>query len=185
MIPTCQHCQKRCSWFKYIFEIAFWELAMIICLSYHPSIASRSVYSRTLLIQTRCGKPTWKISMEKYYAYHNSRYWRTRPKGTSQIFTEPWYSNSSSKLRSLQSYKRMWRLRSRHGVSMQRSWMPLRCLTKQTKYKVNFFFYAQLDLTSTSKDGRFGAMMSVNLTNEVFWMIELWRVNWLIAFFLS
>ena len=35
-----------------------------------------------------------------------------------------------------------------------------------------FFFYAQLDLTSTlffkKKDGRFGAMMSVSLTNEVF-----------------
>ena len=36
----------------------------------------------------------------------------------------------------------------------------LDALIKQIKYKADFFFYAQLDLTSTLKGGRFRAMIS-------------------------
>ena len=147
MILTCQHCQKRCSWFK-----------KILGRSCHDNPYLISFYSLSLRVFADPSNPEkmWKASVKdidgEILCVSQFTLLANTTKGN-----KPDFHRAMVKLPYLLTWrvcsltKGMWRLRSRRDVSMPHSWMPLRCLIKQTKYKASFFLYTQLDLTSPFK----------------------------------
>ena len=120
------------------------------------------------MIPPRCGSPASKISTEKSSVFLNSLSWPTLPKATSPTFTRPWCACRFRWLDEcvIEALSSRQRALVRCTRDSWRSWVSSMRAVK-LKVCIRLCGAWMEALTYPFLDGKFGAMMSVGLTNEV------------------